>query len=369
MINKNTTTIAIAAVLSLYAFLPACSKKKAAVMPGVPVTVATVTQKSVPFQITDIGNVVAYASVDVAARVGGELMKAYFDEGQFMRKGQPMLLIDPRPYKIALEQAQANLQRDEAQLEYDTIELKRYTKLVAKDYVTQEQYDQIHMQAQALSATVAMDKATIDNAKLQLSFCYIDAPVSGRTGILFIKPGNMVNVSMPSNTVLVNMQQTEPIYVQFTAPEQYLAAIKEHQRKGSLKVTATFTESSGGIKTETGKLVFIDNRIDTQTGTITLKALFNNKNEALWPGQFVNVSLTLKDMNAIVIPSQAIEITTKGQNVFVVGKDNTAESKEVVSNYSYDGDSVIEKGLSPGEMVVTDGQLMLLNGTKVEIKK
>ena len=369
--NKHRKIIAFLSALLLFVSLSACSRGKKAngFQQIVPVTAAYVTKKAMPIQIHTIGNVQAISSVDVNARVGGELLQAYFKEGQNVKKGQLMLLIDPRPFTIALEQAQANLLKDEAQLNYETENLKRYTKLVAKDYVTKDQYDQIKTQAQALSATVRADKAQVDNAKLQLSYCYINAPVSGRTGSLLVKPGNIVSINQPNSTTLVNIQQTQPIYVQFSVPEQYLDDIRMYKHKGTLKVGASFKNSGNNSKVEYGELTFINNAIDTSTGTIMLKALYQNKDVMLWPGQYVNVTLTLKDMpDAVVVPSRAIQVSQEGQYVFVVGKDNIAETRPVVSPYSYDHESLIEKGVSPGEIVVTDGQLELVNGSRVQLK-
>ncbi len=371
MINKNKRIVTIIASLLLYVSLSACSKGKK--MNGfqqvAPVTAAYVTKRTMPIQIHTIGNVQAISSVDVNARVGGELLSAYFKEGQYVKKGHPMLLIDPRPFKIALEQAKANLMRDEAQLNYDLENLRRYTKLVAKDYVTRDQYDQVKMQGQSLSATVEADKSQVDNAKLQLSYCYIDAPVSGRTGSLLVKPGNIVSINQPNSTTLVNIQQTRPIYVQFSVPEQYLNDIRTYKHKGTLKVGAYFKNSGNNSKVEYGDLTFINNAIDTSTGTIMLKALFQNRNDMLWPGQYVNVTLTLTNLpDAVVVPTQAIQVSQQGQYVFVIHKNNIVETRPIVSNYSYDHESLIEKGVSPGEMVVTDGQLELVDGSKVEIK-
>ena len=369
--NKNKKMIAFVFTLLLLVSLSACSrgKKAGGFQQIVPVTAAYVTKKSLPIQIHTIGSVQAISSVDVNARVGGELLQAYFKEGDYVKKGQPMLLIDPRPFTIALEQAQANFLKDEAQLTYETENLKRYTKLVAKDYVTKDQYDQVKTQARALSATVEADKAQVDNAKLQLSYCYIDAPVSGRTGSLLVKPGNIVSINQPNSTTLVNIQQTRPIYVQFSVPEQYLDDIRMYKRKGTLKVGASFKNSGNNSQVEYGELTFINNAIDTSTGTIMLKALYQNKDDMLWPGQYVDVTLTLKDMpDAVVVPSRAIQVSQEGQYVFVVGKDKRAEMRPVVSQYSYDHESLIEKGVAPGEIVVTDGQLELVNGSRVELK-
>lgn len=371
MINKNKKIFAIILILLLDGSLSACSnaKKNNDFQQAVPVTVAYVVKKTMPIQIHTIGNVQAISSVDVNALVGGELLDAYFKEGQFVKKGQPILLIDPRPFKIALKQAKANLMRDEAQLNYDLENLRRYTKLVAKDYVTKDQYDQVKTQAQSLSATVQADKAQIDNAKLQLSYCYIDAPVSGRTGSLLIKPGNIVSINQPSNTTLVNIQEIQPIYVQFSVPEQYLNDIRTYQQKGTLRVVSSFKDSENNSKVEYGKLTFINNTIDTQTGTIVLKATYQNKDDMLWPGQYVNVTLTLTNMpNAVVVPTQAIQVSQEGQFVFVVQKNNIVEARPIVSNYSYHNESIVEKGVSPGEIVVTDGQLQLVDGSKVEFK-
>ncbi len=369
-LNQKKRFVFIASVFVLVS-LSACSggKKTMGFQQATPVTAVYAVKKQVPIQITTVGNVQAISSVDVDARVGGQLMNAYFKEGHNVRKGQPLLLIDPRPFRIALEQAQANLLRDQAQLQYEESTLRRYQKLVAKDYVTQDQYDQVKTQAQALSATVEADKAQVDNAKLQLSYCSINAPVSGRTGSLLVKPGNIVTTNQPGGTTLVNIQEIQPINVEFSVPQQYLDDIRTYRRQGTLKVEAHFKDSGNTARAEFGKLTFINNAIDTSTGTILLKAQFQNADEMLWPGQYVNVTLTLTDIpDAVVVPSQAIQVSQTGQYVFVVGKDKRAETRPVVSNYSYDHESIIEKGLSAGEIVVTDGQLELVNGAKVEIK-
>lgn len=368
--QKIKIPVFIAALLVLVS-LTACSggKKTKGFQQAVPVTAVSAVKKQMPIQISTIGNVQAISSVDVDARVGGQLMKAYFKEGQNVRKGQPLLLIDPRPFQIALEQAQANLLRDRAQLQYDLHNLKRYAKLVTKEYVTKDQYDQVRTQAQALSATVEADKAQVDNAKLQLSYCYIDAPVSGRTGSLLVKPGNIVSVNQPGSTTLVNIQEIQPIYVQFSVPQQYLDDIRTYRRKGTLRVEAHFQDSGNNPRVENGNLTFINNAIDTSTGTIMLKALFQNADDMLWPGQYVNVTLTLTNVpDAVVVPSQAIQVSQTGQYVFVVGPNDIAETRPVVSNYSYEHESIIEKGVSAGEIVVTDGQLELVDGVKVVFK-
>ena len=369
-LTQKKRSVFIASVFVLVS-LSACSggKKTKGFQQTVPVTAVYAVRKQMPVRISAIGSVQAVSSVDVDARVGGQLMEAYFKEGQYVRKGQPMLLIDPRPFRIALEQAQANLLRDQAQLQYEESTLRRYQKLVAKDYVTKDQYDQVKTQAQALSATVEADKAQVDNAKLQLSYCYINAPVSGRTGSLLVKPGNIVTTNQPGGTTLVNIQEIQPIDVQFSVPEQYLDDIRTYRRKGTLKVGANFKDSGNNSRTESGKLSFINNAIDTSSGTILLKALFQNADDMLWPGQYVTINLILTDIpDAVVVPSQAIQVSQSGQYVFIVGRDNIAETRPIVSNYSYDHESIIEKGIAAGEMVVTDGQLALADGTKVAIK-
>jgi multidrug efflux system membrane fusion protein len=348
-------------------FLFACSEKSGPPprMQKVPVTSATVIQKAIPVQLRAIGNVEAYSTISVKSQIEGVLIRVHFKEGQYVNKGDILFTIDPRPYEAALKQAEANLAKDTAQLENARVEVNRYAELVKKGYVAQEQYDQIRTNAAALEATVNADKALVENARLQLKYCFIYSPITGRTGNLIANQGNLIKANADNPMVTIN--QIQPIYVTFFVPEQYLNEIKKYMAARKLNVEAFISKED--VMPEQGVLTFIDNTVDMATGTIKLKGTFANKGKRLWPGQFVNVLLSLTmQPDAIVVPSQAVQAGQSGVYVFVIKSDLTVESRPVVVDRSLDGESVIEKGLQPGEKVVTDGQLRLVPGAKVEIK-
>lgn len=350
----------------LIPFLPACSKPaQPPKRPLVPVTAGTVIQKAVPLQVRAIGNIEAYSTISVKSQIGGILTHVYFREGQDVNKGDLLFTIDPRPYEAALKQAEANLAKDTAQLENARVEVNRYAELVKKGYVAQEQYDQIRTNADAFEATVNADKAMVENARLQLKYCYIYSPINGRTGNLMVNEGNLIKANADNPMVTIN--QIQPIYVTFSVSEQYLGDIKKYMSSGKLKVEVVIGKDEK--HPETGILTFVDNTVDTATGTIKLKATFTNRDRRLWPGQFVDAVITLTmQPNAIVIPSQAVQTGQSGVYVFVIKSDLSVESRPVVVDRSLDDESVIEKGLQPGEKVVTDGQLRLVPGAKVDIK-
>jgi membrane fusion protein, multidrug efflux system len=347
-------------------FFLACSKKTGPPpKPPVPVTAGTVIQKTVPVQVRAIGNVEAYSTISVKSQIGGELIRVHFKEGQDVNKGDILFRIDPRPYEAALKQAEANLAKDNAQLENANAQVRRYEELVKKGYVAQEQYDQIRTNAAAFEATVNADKAIVENARLQLKYCFIYSPITGRTGSLIANQGNLIKANADTSMVVIN--QIQPIYVTFSVPEQNLLEIKRYMAEGNLKIEAFLSKED--MKPEQGELAFIDNTVDMATGTIKLKGTFANRGKRLWPGQFVNVVLTLTTQpHAIVVPSQAIQTGQSGDYVFVIKSDLTVESRLVIIARTLDGETVVEKGLQPGDKVVTDGQLRLVPGAKVEIK-
>jgi multidrug efflux system membrane fusion protein len=358
-------------VFTWSAFVPSCAKKQEPVKkPPAPVSVGTVVQKTVPVQIRAIGNVEAYSTIQVKSQIGGELLRVHFREGQDVKKGDILFTIDPRPYEAMIKQAEATLARDISQMEYAREEARRYEELVKRGYVAKDQYEQFRTNAVALEATVNADKAVLDNARLQLKYCYIYSPVTGRTGVLVSNQGNLIKANADNAMVVIN--QIQPIYVDFSVPEQSLADIKKYMASGKLKVAAFISkkeESGNDGGPEEGLLSFVDNTVDPTTGTIKLKATFENPKKRLWPGQFVDAMLTLTSQpNAVVAPSSAVQTGQNGQYVFVVRKDNTVESRPVVVNMTSGDESVIGKGLNPGETVVTDGQLRLVPDAKVEIK-
>jgi multidrug efflux system membrane fusion protein len=330
----------------------------------VPVIAETADKKNVPLQIKAIGNVEAYNTVSVKSQVNGEISEVFFREGQDVRKGRLLFRIDPRPFEAALRQAESTLARDRAQALNADAESQRYATLSSKGFVSKQEYDRVRTTADALNAVVQADEAAVENARLQLEYTAIMSPIDGRTGAITVQQGNVVKAN---DLPLVTINQITPIYVTFSAPEQDLANIKRFQASGDLHVEASISQSGG--RPAAGKLTFIDNKVNTQTGTILLKATFPNQDHALWPGQFVEVLLTLTtERNRTVVPAPAVQTGQQGPFVFVVKDDKTVEMRPVTVARTVDRWAVIEKGVEPGETVVTDGQLRLVPGAKVEIK-
>ncbi len=333
---------------------------------AVPVLVATAQQKAIPIQIRAVGNAEAFATVLVKSQVTGVLMQAHFKEGQNVKKGQLLFTIDPRPFEAAVKQSEANLARDVAQLQNAREQARRYAELLKKQYVSQEQYDQIRTNADALESVVDADKAAVENAKVQLSYCYIYSPIDGQVGSLLVNEGNLVRVN--DGTPLVVINQLSPINVTFSVPEQHLADIKRHMATGTLKVGARFPADEG--RPEQGSLAFVDNAVDRVTGTIKLKAEFKNSARRLWPGQFINVAVTLSTQaDAVVIPTEAVQVGPEGQQVFVVKEDRRVEVRPVTVGQTQEGETVIAKGLAAGELIVREGQFLLGPGSQVDIKE
>ncbi len=354
-------------ILGIVILTISCSpgpKEKHAMPTSVPVTVAVAEQNDVPIQIRTIGNVEAYSTVLVKTRVEGELSRVYFKEGQEVKKGDLLFMIDSRPFKALLRQFEANLARDTAQMKKAEADVRRYEELLKSGVVSKQEYDQYRTNFEALSATVRADEAAVVNAKLQLGYCHIRSPINGRIGRIEVNQGNIVK---DIDTILVTINQTKPIYVTFFLPEQELSEVRRHMAQKDLKVEAIVPNDE--MNPAAGKLTFINNEVNKSTGTILLKALFANEDESLWPRQFVNVALTLTiQYDAVVIPSRAIQIGQEGHYVFVVRSDFTVESRPVVLGNRFHQETVITKGLRPGEKVVIDGQFQLAHGSKVEIK-
>lgn len=349
-------------------FLSGCSGgKKELPSPkmAVPVATATALQKTVPMQLQAIGNVEAYASVSVKSQLGGELTKVHFREGQDVNRGAALFTIDPRPFEAALKQAEAALARDSAQMENALQETKRYEELSKKGYVSQSQYDQVQTNSDALEAVVKADRAVVENAKVQLGYCFIYSSISGRTGSLLANEGNIIKAN--ADTPLVVINQLQPVYVNFSLPEQYLSEVRKRMAAGKIRVDAVIAKEEE--PPVSGILTFVDNSVDSTTGTIRFKGTFTNMERRLWPGQFVKVVVILAEQpNAVTVPSQAVQSSQQGQFVYVVKKDLTVESRPVVVDRLFKGEAIIAKGVGAGEIVVTDGQLRLVPGAKVEIK-
>jgi multidrug efflux system membrane fusion protein len=353
-------------VAGVVALLAACGgpKQQRRMQTAVPVTVGKVVEKTVPLTFRAIGHVDPISTVAVKARIGGELQKVWFVEGQDVHAGQTLFTIDPRQYDAALRQAEAQLAKDQALLNKANSDVRRYTQLVKQDFVTKQDNDQVIATAESLKATVASDQASVDNARLQLAYCTITSPLEGRTGNLVVKVGNLVKAD--DTTALVTINQMRPIYVSFSVPAQLLPQLTRHNNH-RIGVSATIPQNSGPA--EQGILSFVDNAVDTATSMILLKATFANQDERLWPGQFVDVVVTLgEEPNRIVAPSSAVQTGQQGQYVFVVKEDQTVELRAVQVERMNEVEAVIDKGLTAGETVVTDGQLRLVPGAKVEIK-
>lgn len=421
------TTLLVASAL-----LSAACSDKASGKPGsadalrakapVPVTVSKVIQKTVPVQLRAIGTAEAYTTVSIKAQVSGQVLRVHFMEGQDVKKGALLFTIDPRPFEATLRQAEANLARDEAQLrqaeatraqkvaaekeaeanlardearlENARLQAQRYQELIRDGAVSQEQYDQVRTTAVAMDATVGADRAAVENAKegilaaqaavsnakasiqagraaienarLEVEYSTIRAPMDGRTGNLVVHAGNLVKDN-DDKTSLVVIHKIRPIYATFSVPEQYLSDIRKYLKAGTVTVEAIIPHQEG--PTARGELTFVDNTVDPATGTIQLKATFPNSDELLWPGQFVNVILTLTtEPDAVVVPSQAVQTGQKGPYVFIVKSDLTTEPRPVIVKRALEHETVIRSGLKPGEQVVTEGHVRLFPGSHLEIK-
>jgi multidrug efflux system membrane fusion protein len=332
----------------------------------VPVTAAPVVQTSIPLAVQGIGTVIAASTVTVRAQVTGELTAVHFIEGDEVKEGQVLVEIDRRPLEAALQQAQAALDRDIAMAANAKSQAVRYQDLLKRGIATKEQVDQIVANAAALDATVALDQANIDNAKVQLQYATIRAPLSGKTGLLQVHPGNLVRAT--DTTPIVTINKITPVYVSFSVPEAMLPDLKRYMARGKLAVTALPPNELGAPAA--GVINFIDNAVDPTTGQIKVKGTFPNTDRRLWPGQYVNVNVTLStEPNAIVVPSLAVQTGQQGTYVFVIKGDQTVDLRPVVVERAAGEQSVIKSGLKPGETVVTDGQLRLNAGTKVSVKK
>ncbi len=360
-------------------------------VPSMPVTIATASLEAVPVEVRVVGTVEPSEKVEIKSTVAGEITAVKFTEGQEVKQGDLLFEIDSRPYTDALRQAEAAVERDRAMLtqakatlQKDTVtsaaadtEASRYASLMKDRLVSQQQNLQYSSAAdsarstvgadsaavESANATLNLDQVAVDKAKLDLSYCQIHSPISGRAGNLMVHRGNLVKVN---DVALVVINRMAPIFVSFNAPDRYLDSIRKFSAQGKLAVTAVSHEDTH--VTETGTLSLIDNTVDTQTGTIHLKATFENTKRTLWPGQFVDVALTLSTSEgAVVIPAEAVQAGQKGQMVYVVGKDDTVVPRPVSVGRNLENKVVIDKGLAQGEKVVTDGQMMLFPGAHVTI--
>jgi len=333
--------------------------------PTVPVTVASVVQKSMPIEIRVIGAVEAYSVVSVHAQITGQLNAVNFREGDDVQKDQVLFTLDKRPLEAALLQTQANLQRDIAQAANAKAVAQRYEDLAGRGIATREQLETSRASSAALEATLEADKAAVENAKIQLQYATMSSPIAGRTGALMVHEGNLVRAN--DTTPLVVINQVAPIYVSFAIPESRLPELKRYMGQGTLAVEALAPNDT--VAASHGHITFIDNNVDQQTGTIRIKATFPNENHRLWPGAFVNVTVALtKDPTAVVVPTAAVQVGQQGQYTYVVKADKSVEYRAVVVERTAGLETVIKSGLKPAETVVTDGHLRLVAGSHVSIK-
>ncbi len=353
------------------AVLPACSGADADApgaatpQPAVPVTVDRVVVKDMPLDVGAVGAVEAYSTVSVRAQVTGELREVNFRQGDDVQAGQVLFALDRRPLEAALNQAEANLQRDSAQAANAKVIAERFDDLVERGVGTREQRDTARTTAAALDAVVGANRAAVENAKVQLQYATIRAPISGRTGALMVHAGNLVRANDQAPLVVIN--QVTPIYVSFGIPETLLPELRRYMAARTLDVEATPPNEAG--PPALGRITFVDNQVDQTTGTIRIKATFPNTNRRLWPGQFVNVIVRLaSESKAVVVPSVAVQNGPDGQYVFVVKNDQTVEMRPVVVARTAGTETIITQGVTAGDTVVTDGQLRLVPGSRITVK-
>jgi multidrug efflux system membrane fusion protein len=333
-------------------------------VPPVPVIMGVATTKDMPVLVRGIGTVQAYETVAVKTRVDGQIVKVAFTEGQFVKSGDLLFQIDPAPLQAVLDHANAAKQRDEAQLAGARLDLERYGKLIGSGYQSRQSYDQQHATVDALTATVALDQATIDTAKVNLAFTDIRAPIDGRTGQRLVDVGNVLQASQP--VPLVNITRIKPIFVNFTVPQDITDAIRRAQAAAPLTVMAFAADDKTQLSQ--GRLTLIDNQIDQATGTLRLKATFENADERLWPGEFVNVRLVIDvRVGAVTVPERAIVQGPDGYYAYTVNPDNTVQRHPVDVAGMQDGLAVISQGIADGDKIVVDGQYRLSEGSRVKI--
>jgi multidrug efflux system membrane fusion protein len=333
--------------------------------PAIPVTAGIAQAQDVPVYQQGISTVQAISTVNVKTRVDGQIMQSFFTPGQEVQQNAPLFLIDPRPYQAALDQAKANAAKDQAQLQGAQRDLERYGKLVGSGFQTRQSFEDQQATVAQLQGTIEADKAAIETAQLNLGFTMIRAPIGGRTGARLVDPGNYVQAS--AGTPLVSITQIKPIYASFTLPATGLDAIRQSETAGKPEVDAI--ASDGKTVLAHGTLSFIDNHVDTSTGTIALKGTFDNADERLWPGEFINARLILSvHHNAVTVPEHTVMAGPNGNYVYIIRPDQTVQRRDVTLAARQDGIAVIAKGLAAGEKVVVDGQYRLANNTKVRIE-
>jgi multidrug efflux system membrane fusion protein len=338
-------------------------KAQAAGPHAVSVAVAQVQQQNVPVYLSGLGSVTAFYTANIKSRVDGQIMRVNFQEGQVVKEGDLLIVIDPRPYQVQLEQMEAQLFKDQASLRDARLNLDRYTTLIPSGSIAQQQVDTQKATVDQLDGQVRTDQAQIDNAKLQIVYCNITAPFTGRVGLRQVDPGNIVHAA-DTNPMLI-LTQLQPIAVIFTLPEDQLPTVAQHMKNSTLQVDAFSRDAQ--TKLATGKLQTIDNQIDPTTGTAKLKAVFDNKDNQLWPNQFVNANLLLETRkSSTVVPTPAVLRGPQGTFVYAVKPDKTVEARAITVSITQGNTTVVTGGVNPGDTVVTDGQDKLQTGSRIE---
>jgi membrane fusion protein, multidrug efflux system len=334
--------------------------------PAIPVNVAVVLQQTVPVRLHAIGNVEAYATVAVKARVDGQIQEVNFREGQPVKKGEVLFRIDPRPFEAALRQAEANALRDRAARDHVAAQEKRYQELLDKNFISKDAYAKIRTDVATAQATAKASQAALENARLNLEYCTIRSPLDGYVGRVLLQAGNLVRAADPNPLVVIN--QVRPIYVNFGIPEQHLPDVRKYMAAGPLAAQVQPLDAQQAAPQ--GTLIFVDNAVDPSTGTIRLRAQFENADAALWPGQFVNISLRLYEQaDALIVPATAVQTGPEGQYVYVIDEEMVADVRRVTVTRTDGERAIIAKGVAKGERVVTRGQLRLGPKTRVQIGK
>jgi multidrug efflux system membrane fusion protein len=367
--SSLASCLAVVLALILCAAFVACTggdakqqQAQAAAPRAVSVAIAPVTQQDVPVYLVGLGSVTAFYTANIKSRIDGQIMRVNFQEGQTVKEGDLLIVIDPRPYQVQLEQMQAQLFKDQASLRDARLNFDRYTTLIPSGSIAQQQVDTQKSMVDQLDGQVRTDQAQIDNAKLSLVYCNITAPFTGRVGLRQVDPGNIVHAA-DTNPMLI-LTQLQPIGVIFTLPENVLPTVAQHMKNATLEVDAF--DADNQTKLATGKLMTIDNQIDPTTGTDKLKAVFDNKDNQLWPNQFVNTKLLLETRkNSTVVPTAAILRGPQGTFVYAVKPDQTVEARPVTISLQQGDLTAVASGLNPGDTVVTDGQDKLQNGSKI----
>lgn len=362
---KQTAIILLAFVVLSYNAACTAKKEKPGAKPPLPVRVTRAVQKDVPVQLKAIGTIEAYNTVAIKSQVSGQISRVHFTEGSDVARGALLVSIDPEPFQATLSQCEAALARDQSQARFARDQANRYASLLQDGIVTRDQAELLRANADSLAAGVAADRAAITNARIQLGYCSIRSPISGRTGTVALQRGNLVKAN---DLAIVTVNQLSPINVTFALPEKRLEVLKRAMAAGELRIAAVIPGEPGG--SEFGTISFLDNAVNPSTGTIRLKGVFANKSRRLWPGQFTDVVVTLGVRHhAVVVPTHAIQTGQQGEFVYVVQPDRRVEMRPVTIGTATAEETVIDKGLAPGEIVVTDGQLRLTPGATVETKE